>query len=115
MPTLGPNVTLPMYINRAYFGLFGAPGRGSKYFNNKYLAQTIVLISFVEIQSPHYVGTWTLRIIELEYGFLVVALTWFVPDWVGLEAWALIPRWQSWAYASSRYGLGVKFIVRAGR
>ena len=35
--------------------------RGSKVSNNEYLAQTILTISYVEIQSPHYIGTWTLR------------------------------------------------------
>ena len=29
----------------------------SKYLDSKYLAQTILTISYIEIQSPHYIGT----------------------------------------------------------
>ena len=35
--------------------------RGSKYLFNEYLAQTILTISHIEIQSPHNAGAWTLR------------------------------------------------------
>ena len=35
--------------------------QGSKYVNTEYLARTMFMVSKIEIQSPHYVGTWILR------------------------------------------------------
>ena len=35
--------------------------RGSKASNKEYLAATILLSPYNEIQSPHYIGTLTLR------------------------------------------------------
>ena len=34
--------------------------RGSKAPNEKYLAPTIIIIPYIEVQSPHCVGTWIL-------------------------------------------------------
>ena len=41
--------------------VIGSP-RGSKHLQNEYLAETIFIISYVEAQSPHSIGTWTLRV-----------------------------------------------------
>ena len=35
--------------------------KGSKYLNNEYFAQTISTMPYIETQSPHCIGTWTLR------------------------------------------------------
>ena len=33
-----------------------------KYSNEEYLAQTIFRIPYIATQSPHHIGTWTLRV-----------------------------------------------------
>ena len=40
------------------------PG-GSKYLNHEDLVQTILDLSYIGIQSPHYIGTWTLRLLRV--------------------------------------------------
>ena len=47
-----------------YF-LVGRNTQGSKVSNNEYLAQTIVITSYIEIQRPPCIGTWTLRDTEV--------------------------------------------------
>ena len=32
------------------------------------MAQTLIIISYIEIQSPHYVGTWTLLVEVYRFG-----------------------------------------------
>ena len=36
--------------------------RGSKTSKNEYLAQAILILPYVETRSPHFIGTWTLRV-----------------------------------------------------
>ena len=45
-------------------GRQGLSLRVSKYLNTEYLAQTVLTLSYEEIQSPHHIGTWTLGELE---------------------------------------------------
>ena len=40
---------------------------GSKCAKNEYWAQDMLVISYIEIQNPHYmnIGTWTLRVYDM--------------------------------------------------
>ena len=48
-------------MQRTLHGPQKYPG-GSKTANKEYLAQTILVLAYIETQHPHHIGTWTLRV-----------------------------------------------------
>ena len=44
-------------VNRQFFS-----PRGSQCLNDEHLAQIVLIISYIEIQSPHYLVTWAPRV-----------------------------------------------------